>query len=202
MKLLFATGNESKYQLMKNRLKDLEEIELVTPKMLNIKIDVVEDGKTPEENAFKKAKAYYDSLKIATIAEDSGLYIEKFSEEDQPGLFVRRINGVDEASDEELLDYYTNKLKKYGGESLASYHTGVCLIDPNGKAHGKEIIETGFLLTTKRSEKPITKGTPLDSISFDLDNNKYFNERTEEEKKIHYNKLDKEYVELVSEILK
>ena len=78
--------------------------------MLDININVIEDGKTPEENAIKKAKQYYDVAKIPTIAEDSGLYIDKFSEEEQPGLFVKRVNGVEGLSDEEILNYYINKL--------------------------------------------------------------------------------------------
>ena len=43
MKLLFGTGNEYKYNLMKERLKCFEDIEVVTPKMLGIKIDINEN---------------------------------------------------------------------------------------------------------------------------------------------------------------
>ena len=92
MKLLFATGNQFKKELMIERLKELKEIEVVIPKDLGVSIDVVEDGITPEENACKKAKAYHDVLKMPTIAEDSGLYVDKFSDEEQPGLFVKRLN--------------------------------------------------------------------------------------------------------------
>ena len=51
MKLLFATGNDYKFNLMKERLKGFEDIELVNPKMLGINIEVEEDGKTAEENS-------------------------------------------------------------------------------------------------------------------------------------------------------
>ena len=202
MKLLFATGNEYKFNLMKNRLKDLKDVELVMPKMLGISINVIEDGNTPEENALKKAKAYYDVLKIPTIAEDSGLYIDKFSDEDQPGLFVKRINGKEDCSDEEILESYINKLEKYGGESLASYHTGVCLIDSDGKIYQDTIEETKFLMTSKRNDIQTMSGGILDCISYDLECNKYFNERTEEDKKVHYKSLDSEYVKIVSNIIK
>ena len=102
MRLLYATGNENKYGLMKRRLKELEYVEVIMPKHINIKIDINEDGKTAEENAIKKAKAYYNATKLPVIAEDSGLWVEKFSEEDQPGLFVKRINGKEDLSDEEI----------------------------------------------------------------------------------------------------
>ena len=45
MKLLFATGNQYKYELMKERLKDFSDIEVVIPKMLGININIIEDGK-------------------------------------------------------------------------------------------------------------------------------------------------------------
>ena len=58
MKLLFATGNQYKYELMKERLKEFTDIEVVIPKMLGLNINIIEDGKTPEENAIKKATQY------------------------------------------------------------------------------------------------------------------------------------------------
>ncbi len=200
MKLLFGTGNSLKYSLMKERLNDLKEIELVIPSMLNISIDVVEDGNTPEENAIKKAKQYYEVSKLPTIAEDSGLYIDTFPKEEQPGLFVKRINGQEGLSDEVILKYYVDKLKKYGGESLACYHTGVCLIDESGQIHSDTIIEKKFLLTSKVSSKKSILGGVLDCISYDLDIDKYFCERTEEEKRNHYKQLDANYKQLVKKV--
>lgn len=197
MKLLFATGNKMKYELMCERLKPLKDIEVVIPKMLDLNIDVIEDGLTPVENAMKKAKQYYEATHMPVIAEDSGLYIDSFSDAEQPGLFVKRVNGKEGLSDEEIIDYYISKLNEYGGSSLAAYHTGVCLIDQDGNCYTDLIKETKFLLTANKSKKEYVTGGCLDCISFDLDNNKYFNERTEEDKKLHYCKLDNIYRDLV-----
>ena len=201
MKLLFGTGNKFKYNLMKERLKELKEIEVITPIDLNINIEINEDGKTPAENAMKKAKTYYELTKLPTIAEDSGLYIDEFSEEDQPGLFVKRINGRDDLSDEEILNYYIQKLNLYGGKSLASYHTGVCLIDENGNIFSDTIEETKFLLTSKKFETKVDKGGILELISYDINANKYFGQRTKEEEKKHYEKLDNEYKKIVKKYI-
>lgn len=201
MKLLHATGNLFKFSFMQNRLKKFDNIELVNPKMLGIKINVVEDGLTAEENSIKKAKAYYEATKLPTIAEDSGLFIEKFSKEDQPGLFVRRVNGKEDLSDEEILQYYINKLNEYGGESLANYQTSVCLVDKNGVAHSKTINETQFLLTSNKCEKPSIKGGILECISYDIHAKKYFDERSEDEQKEFYKKLDNEYIDLIKKHL-
>ena len=181
--------------------KELQEIEVVIPKMLDLDIHIVEDGKTPEENAIKKAKQYYDVTKIPTIAEDSGLYIDEFEENEQPGLFVRRIDGREDATDEEILNWYIDKLKKHGGESLAAYHTGVCIIDEMGKIYSETIKENKFLMKSEKNDLPTISGGVLDCISYDLINKKYFNERTEEERKIHFKELDTEYRKLVNKVL-
>ena len=201
MKLLFGTGNNLKYNLMKERLKELSEIEVVTPRMLGIEIDIIEDGNTPDENAIKKAREYYEASGLPTIAEDSGLYIDKFNDDEQPGLFVKRVNGIEGLDDKTILNYYINKLNEHGGESLAAYHTGVCLIDENGNTYSDIIEETKFLLTSKVSDTKTISGGVLDAISYDLDANKYFCELDEEDKKNGYKKLDNEYRELVKKYI-
>ena len=202
MKLLFATGNEYKFNLMKERLKGFDDIELVNPKMLGISIDVVEDGNTAEENSRKKAEAYYMATKLPTISEDSGLIINKFKKKEQPGLFVKRINGQEGLSDETILNYYIDMLKKYDGRSLAHYYTGVCIIDEEGNEYSDTIEETDFLLISKPSKKVNKKGGVLEPISFDIDANKYFDQRTEEEVESHYQSLNERYRELVNNVLR
>ena len=197
MKLLFATGNQFKKELMIERLKELKEIEVVIPKDLGVSIDVVEDGITPEENACKKAKAYHDVLKMPTIAEDSGLYVDKFSDEEQPGLFVKRVNGREDLSDDEIRAHYIKLLNKYGGESLACYHTGVCLIDSDGNIYTDTIEETKFLFTTNIYINPTKPGRTLEPMSYDVHANKYFAERTEEDIENHMKALNDRYRELV-----
>ena len=201
MKLLFATGNSFKFSLMKERLKELKEIELVSPKMLGINIEVVEDGKTAGENSLKKARAYYDATKLATIAEDSGLYIDEFSDEEQPGLYVKRVNGREDLTDEEILEYYISKLNEHGGKSLAHYCTGVAIINENGEIFTDIDRERDFLLISKKCDKEGKSGGILGYISYDLDSNKYFNERTIEDEKEHYKVLDEKYRQLVKKYI-
>ena len=202
MKLLFATGNEYKFNLMKERLKEFDDIELVNPKMLGINIEVVEDGQTAEENSRKKAEAYHAATNLPTISEDSGLFINKFKKKEQPGLFVKRINGQEGLSDETILKYYIDMLKKYDGRSLAHYFTGVCIIDEEGNEFSDTIEETDFLLISQPSKKVNKNGGILEPISFDIDANKYFDQRTEEEIANHYQSLDDRYRELVNNVLR
>ena len=197
MKLLFATGNEFKFNLMKERLKEFKDIELINPKILGIKIEIEEDGSTAEENSLKKAKAYFDATGLPTISEDAGLFIDKFKKDEQPGLYVKRVNGKDNLSDDEILNYYIDKLKKYDGRSLAHYYTGICIIDEKGNIYTDTIEETEFLLTSKRCKKVNMNGATLEPISFDLDAEKYFDERTPEEEDYHYKDLNERYRQLI-----
>ena len=195
--LFFATGNSFKMALMKRRMSVFSDLEIVGPKDLNVKIDVVEDGKTAGENAIKKAVAYHEATGLPTIAEDSGLYIDKFSEDKQPGLFVRRVNGRDDLSDNEVFKYYYDEIEKLGGESKAHYFSGVALVDEKGDVHSTIFNETDFLLTTKLYNGEITKGGILEPMSFDIKAGKYFDERTPEEEEDHYKELNDGYRELV-----
>ncbi len=200
MILVQGTSSKLKYDLMKDRLKDLD-IELIRPVDLNINIDIEEDGKTVEENSIKKAKTYYEVTKLPVIAEDSGLYIDKFKDSEQPGLYVKRVNGREDLTDDEILNYYIDKLNSYGGSSLAHYYTGVCIIDIDGNIYSDTIIETPFLLTTNARKIKSIKGGVLESISYDIDSNKYFDELTEKDKRLHYKNLDDKYKSLVKKYL-
>lgn len=92
MKVLFATTNQAKVERYAGSL-NYNNIEFVTLKDLNLNLNVEETGKTAIENAYIKAKAYYDATKIITIAVDDNLFIEGVPDEKQPGTHVRRVNG-------------------------------------------------------------------------------------------------------------
>ena len=194
-RLLYATGNKYKIESMIERLKGTD-IEIISPNDLNIKLNVVEDGKTVVENARKKAKAYYDATKIPTIAGDTALFIEKF--EEQPGLYVHRVNGK-ELTIEETLEYYVQELKKVGGTSEAYYYTGLVIIKDDIE-YNREIKEDKFIFTSKMSDKP-SKYDGLSRIQIDPRLNKYVCELTEEDTKNRNNTFDVECVNFIKSVL-
>ena len=177
MKVLFATTNLAKIRKYK---KELEEkgIELITINDLDFKLDIEESGKNAIENAYIKAKTYYDVTKMPTIGMDNCLFIEELPEEKQPGTHVRRINGK-ELNDEEMIEYYTNLAKEYGGKLTAKWVYGMVMFN------GKETKEyswskSNFYLVDKPCPER-NPGYPLDSISVMPENNKYWLELTDEE---------------------
>ena len=67
MKLLYGTGNPAKFEAMERRLSGLG-LSLIYLKDISLKIPkVVEDGKTPLENARKKGTRLLPSLWYARI---------------------------------------------------------------------------------------------------------------------------------------
>ena len=184
--LFYATGNEYKIQSMRARLEGLD-IKLIVPKDLDLHIDIEECGKDVVENAILKARAYYDKVKMPTIAADTALYVEKF--EKQPGLFVHRINGKN-LSNEETLRYYIEELEKIGGKSKAYYKTGLAIIKDD-KIFTTEIKEDEFIFTSKVCNKP-SKYDILSRIEYYEKYNKYLCELTDEEVKAANNTFNLE----------
>ena len=74
-KVIFATGNEGKMKEIREILGDLD-IELLSLKDAGIHADIVEDGKSFEENAQIKAKAICELTGEIVLADDSGLEID------------------------------------------------------------------------------------------------------------------------------
>ena len=179
MKVLFATTNLAKVRKYKNALED-KGIELITINDLDFKLPIDENGKNAIENAYIKAKAYYDITKLPTIGMDNSLFIDELSNEKQPGTHVRRVNGT-ELTDEEMIEYYTNLVKEYGGKLTAKWVYGMVLCNEKG-AKQYTWNKSNFYLVDKPCSKR-NPGYPLDSISVMPENNKYWLELTEEENK-------------------
>ena len=189
MEVLFATTNPAKVKKYAEQLLK-RNIQLVTIKDLGINIHIEENGKDAIENAYIKAKAYYDVAGITTIGMDNNLYIEGIPEDKQPGTHVRRVKGK-ELTDDEMIEYYTNLVKSYGGKLNAKWVYGIVIY--NGKEAKKYCWskENFYLVDTACEKRNI--GYPLDSISIMPEINKYFVELTQEDRnkdKRNYNEDD------------
>lgn len=178
MKLLYGTGNQAKLSAMWSRLKQLD-IELIGLDDLRAEgktiPQVVEDGKSPLENARLKATAYYEAFNIPVFSCDSGLYFDSVPEAIQPGVHVRNVNGKC-LTDDEMIDYYSGLVKIYGN-LVARYRNAICFVQDD--THIYEAMEPSmesekFILTDKPHSIVRKKGFPLDSISLDIKTNKYY----------------------------
>jgi len=174
-KILYGTTNNAKIKHMKEMLGGMG-IEIVGLNDICENIPkVIEDGKTPLENAKKKADIYFQKFKIPVFSCDSGLYLEGIKNIDQPGVNVRRVRERD-LSDEEMIEHYSEIAKKNGGEIISWYENAIYL-KINEKTsfeyQGPETSSNKFIISEKPCDKK-TKGFPLDSLSKNIINGKYF----------------------------
>lgn len=172
--VFFPTNNVGKYNRYK---KSFEKEGIVYKRYLtddngsDVKVDVREDGKTLKENAEMKAKQYYDEYKkylgntpFSVMTTDEGLYIDGLTDEEQPGLFVRRFGGMDtkRATDDEVVEKYTSVVKKLGGEANAKWVYSLVMYN-GGNFYDYKFEEP--VLFSDTPHYPITKGYVLDSIT-------------------------------------
>jgi XTP/dITP diphosphohydrolase len=90
-RLLLATTSEGKLRELRDLLGDLP-ITLLTPRDIGLSLTVEETGRTYEENALLKARAYRDAAELPTLAEDSGLEIAALG--GAPGIYSARYQGL------------------------------------------------------------------------------------------------------------
>ena len=101
MKIIFATGNKNKMTEIRQILRDLG-MEILSMKEAGVDIDIVEDGKSFEENAMIKASAIAElpevrAMEAIVLADDSGLEIDYLNKE--PGIYSARYAGTDTSYD-------------------------------------------------------------------------------------------------------
>lgn len=105
MKIIFATGNKGKMKEIRMIMEDLG-LEIVSMKEADINVDIEENGKTFEENAYIKAETIAKLAKDAIVlADDSGLEIDYLNKE--PGVHSSRYMGEDtsyEKKNQHILD--------------------------------------------------------------------------------------------------
>lgn len=129
-KLVLASANQHKLQEIQSILKDFE-FELVTMKAAGYgDDDIDESGTTFEANSLIKAMAVHSRLKVAALADDSGLEVDYI--DGAPGVYSARYAGEpksDSKNNEKLL----NALKDASDdERTARFVTVLTLVFENG----------------------------------------------------------------------
>ena len=93
-KIVFASGNAGKIKEMNyliNKYLNGREIELLGLKDVGFAEEIIEDGKTFEENAEIKARAVFDRTGVICFADDSGLCVDYLN--GAPGIYSARYGG-------------------------------------------------------------------------------------------------------------
>ncbi len=128
-KIIFATGNEGKMKEVRMILQDLG-CEIYSLKDLNLKIDIVEDGSTFEENASIKATTIAKLTGEIVLADDSGLEVDYLDK--APGIYSARFLGEDTSYDIKN-QYIIDKLANAkGNERSARFVCAIACAYPDG----------------------------------------------------------------------
>ena len=128
-RLLVATNNKGKLGEILSLLEDLR-LDLVTPQMLGIDMDVEEHGSTYDENASLKAVALVQASGVITLADDSGLEVDVLG--GLPGIRSARFSPLPNATDADRRVQLLSNLHAHPRPWMAHFHCSVAIATPQG----------------------------------------------------------------------
>jgi inosine/xanthosine triphosphate pyrophosphatase family protein len=159
-----------------------------------------EAGESAEENARIKAKFYSEKLGLPAFSEDEALYVDFLPLDTQPGVFVRRIEGKEEADDEKLLNYWEKIIASVPLEKrTGKWHIAYCLAFPNGQV--KTAVLDHPIMFFSPSSKTRVPGWPLSSLQGPVMFKKPDSELTDSERKEKNQRANKLILEKLEELL-
>ncbi len=138
--IVLATRNQGKTSEIRTILKDYP-VELLNLEDFGPIPEVIEDGATFDDNAYKKASFTARVLGYPTIADDSGLVVETLN--GAPGVYSARYAGekaTDEENNAKLLSEMTGK-----ADRNAAFECVISIAIPTGPALTYEGRCEGFI---------------------------------------------------------
>lgn len=130
MNLLIATSNPGKIIEISALLKDLP-VNLVTLKDIGILTAPEETGSSYAENAILKARAYFESSHLPTLADDTGLEVDRL--DGQPGLHSARFSPIHNPRDADRRKLLLEKLSGCPMPWTAHFTCTVAFVDLKGE---------------------------------------------------------------------
>ena len=132
MKQVLATRNLGKVRELTEMLNDCRGLEVLSLVEFPDAPEVIEDGKTYEENAIKKATQIAEYTGLPTLADDSGLEVDALS--GAPGIHSARYAG-EGASNTERIQKLLNALKDVPDpRRTAHFQCTVAIVEPGGQS--------------------------------------------------------------------
>lgn len=129
-RIIFATSNEGKMKEVRMILADLG-LEILSMKEAGILADIVEDGKTFEENACIKAGQIQKLAGGIVLADDSGLEVDYL--DGAPGIYSARYMGEDISYDIKNQAIIDKLADAKGEERSARFVCAIAAALPDGR---------------------------------------------------------------------
>lgn len=149
-RMIFATGNENKMVEIREILGELP-LEILSMKQAGITADIVEDGKTFEENALIKAREVCKIAQEMVMADDSGLEIDYLNGE--PGIYSARYMGEDTPYEQKNANLIARVNASGDRERKARFWCAIAAVLPDGS-----VLETNGAMEGVIAEKAEGEG--------------------------------------------
>lgn len=202
MKLILATRNPEKIQEIQKILGDLD-IELISMDQAGFTEDIVEDGKTFEENALKKARAVSEFTHEWVLADDAGVMIPALNNE--PGVDAKTWAGED-ADAEKTAAYTIERMKNIpSGKRQIVGEAVMVLMHPSGSFRVFRGENRGTVPMQAAGEANMEKGNLYYTVFVPEGFTKTYAQLSHEEKMnggFRYEALQKVHAFLKNEVLK
>ena len=127
--LIFATGNAGKMREIRQIMADMP-LEIKSMKEAGVTADIVEDGKTFEENALIKARSIHALSGGIVLADDSGLEVDYMDK--MPGIYSARFMGEETSYDIKNKAIIDALEKAEGEERSARFVCAIAAVLPDG----------------------------------------------------------------------
>lgn len=127
--LIFATGNAGKMREIRQIMADMP-LDIKSMREAGVSADIVEDGKTFEENALIKARAIHKLTGGIVLADDSGLVVDYM--DGMPGIYSARFMGEDTSYDIKNKAIIDALEKAEGEERSARFVCAIAAVLPDG----------------------------------------------------------------------
>ena len=176
MKVVIATHNKDKLKELKKGLSNLN-IEILDLSSFPEIGEIVEDGKTLQENALIKARYVFKKTGIPSIADDTGLEVDAL--DGKPGVYTARFAGENCS----YMDNVNKMLKVMkdveGNKRTAVFKTVIAFVDSK-----TELFSEGEVKGIINKKIKGLAGFGYDPIFYVQEERKTFAEMTIEEKNI------------------
>ena len=150
VRLLVATNNPGKLQEYQHLLRDLP-LEITSLGEEEIDFEPEETGVTFEENAILKASTFAGRSKLLTLADDSGLEIDRLG--GAPGVHSARYGGTQRGEDVQRYELVLRQLAEVpGAERTARFRCVIALATPEGQVQTAEGIVEGVIASEPQGE--------------------------------------------------
>ena len=150
MKLLIATNNPGKLQEYRLLLRDLP-LDITNLRDEGIDFEPEETGATFDENAILKASTFAGRSGLLTLADDSGLEIDKLG--GAPGVHSARYGGTRRGEDVQRYELVLRQLKDVPwAERTARFRCVLAIASPAGQVRTAEGVIEGIIAFESQGE--------------------------------------------------